>query len=41
MSVVLIFTFSQSGPSGILGSDRKQNTDCVDGRVRENWYIFH
>ena len=33
--------FSYSGPSGILGSDGKQNTAAADARGREDCCTFH
>ena len=33
--------FSYSGPSGILGSDGKQNRTYADARERENCCTFH
>ena len=40
IDIVLIF-FSYSGPSGVLGSDGKQNTAYAGARGRENCCTFH
>ena len=38
--IALIF-FIYSGPSGILGSERKQNTAKAGASGHENCYTFH
>ena len=41
MYLYLYDIFSYSGPSGILGSDGKQNTPKASARRRENCCTFH